>query len=260
MIYELLIYILTLFKKLTALRRYIFRLRPHPFWRSRKYILLTILGIAATTSRVVSRGKRLIILHTMGENGWVDGALWTNATSGLVADYHQEMNATTFEDYLVQLCPKLGEGAVLIMDNAPYHSRKLSHPPTKSSRYGDMTVWCDENDIEYDHERATTDRHVKNRFTKDAFFHQYVAPNIRPQHTMYAAEAIAAEYDVEILRLPPYHCFFNPIEMAWSVIKRYVGARNTIDKIPTKLDAIKALLQVTERNLLYIVFLFLFLY
>lgn len=128
------------------------------------------------------------------------------------------------------------------MDNAPYHSRKLQSAPTKSSRYDDMTVWCDENLIWYPQERATSNRHVHDRILKEDFFCQYVEPNIGPHHNVFAAETIAAKFGVKILRLPPYHCFFNPIEEAWSVIKHYVGAHNSIEKVAHKLDVVKGLL------------------
>ncbi|GBP80887.1 hypothetical protein EVAR_52191_1 [Eumeta japonica] len=35
-----------------------------------------------------------------------------------------------------------------------------------------------------------------------------------------------AEQNHTILRLPPYHPDLNPIEMAWSTIKQYVGSKN----------------------------------
>ena len=59
---------------------------------------------------------------------------------------------------------------------------------------------------------------------------------------MYAAEAIASEFEVEILRLPPYHCFFNPIEMAWGVVKGHVAKNNSCEKVAKKLELVKELL------------------
>ena len=200
------------------------------------------LGITPTQTKVINRGKRLIILHTMGEDGWVEGGLWTNATKGQLADYHQDMNADAFEDYLRELCPKLGKGAVLIMDNAPYHTRNLFPMPTQSSRYDEMTVYCDENGIEYPVERATSNRRVPDRIQKDAFWRHWVKKHIEKQPVIYAAEAIASEFEVEILRLPPYHCFFNPIEMAWGVVKGHVAKKNSCEKVAKKLELVKALL------------------
>jgi hypothetical protein len=36
---------------------------------------------------------------------------------------------------------------------------------------------------------------------------------------------------MEILRLPPYHCELNPIELAWSSIKNFVKMNNTTFKL-----------------------------
>ncbi|CAI6358893.1 unnamed protein product [Macrosiphum euphorbiae] len=35
-----------------------------------------------------------------------------------------------------------------------------------------------------------------------------------------------------VLRTPPYHCEVNPIELAWSSVKRYVKSNNTTFKLP----------------------------
>ncbi len=202
------------------------------------------LGITPTTTKVINRGKRLIILHTMSEDGWVDGGLWTNATKGQLADYHQDMNADAFEAYLRELCPKLGKGAVLIMDNAPYHTRNLFPMPTQSSRYNEMTAFCDKHGIDYPAERATADRRVPDRLHKGAFWEHWVKPHVekQKQSIMYAAEAIALQFGVKILRLPPYHCFFNPIEMAWGNVKGHVAKENSCEKVAKKLDLVKELL------------------
>ena len=39
-------------------------------------------------------------------------------------------------------------------------------------------------------------------------------------------ETVAKEYGHEILRLPPYHCELNPIELAWVAEKNYVAGEN----------------------------------
>lgn len=41
-----------------------------------------------------------------------------------------------------------------------------------------------------------------------------------------------------VLRLPSYHCEFNPIELAWAMVKGYVKSNNTTFKI----DDVRALL------------------
>ena len=53
------------------------------------------------------------------------------------------------------LCRRLDRNSVIIMDNAPYHSRKLDAPPTKSASYGTMIAFCEMNGIDFPIERAT---------------------------------------------------------------------------------------------------------
>lgn len=42
----------------------------------------------------------------------------------------------------------------------------------------------------------------------------------------YAIDEMATFYGHVVLRLPPYHCILNPIEMVWSQIKRKVVSQN----------------------------------
>jgi len=42
----------------------------------------------------------------------------------------------------------------------------------------------------------------------------------------YWIDQVTREYGHEILRLPPYHCIFNPIELIWANTKTYVGKHN----------------------------------
>lgn len=37
----------------------------------------------------------------------------------------------------------------------------------------------------------------------------------------YTADKLAEEYGHSVLRLPPYHCIFNPIENVWGISKNY---------------------------------------
>lgn len=38
---------------------------------------------------------------------------------------------------------------------------------------------------------------------------------------MYAADQLAEKYNHKVLRLPSYHCIFNPIELIWGITKSY---------------------------------------
>ncbi len=50
------------------------------------------------------------------------------------------------------------------------------------------------------------------------------------------------------MRLPPYHCFFNPIEFAWGYIKNEVAKLNTNEK--KTLETVRELLQQVSDKVL----------
>lgn len=62
-------------------------------------------------------------------------------------------------------------------------------------------------------------------------------------------EKLAEKYNVKVLRLPPYHCELNPIEMVWSQVKRYVASKNSSFKSEDVRKLIHdAYLDVTAEN------------
>ncbi|XP_025194218.1 uncharacterized protein LOC112593854 [Melanaphis sacchari] len=66
----------------------------------------------------------------------------------------------------------------------------------------------------------------------------------KPLHEEYIIDEVAKEHDKIVLRLPPYHCELNPIELAWSWIKNYVRMNNTT----FKLQDVQELLKKTVDN------------
>lgn len=48
----------------------------------------------------------------------------------------------------------------------------------------------------------------------------------KPPIPTYAIDSKAAEKGFKVIRLPPYHCQYNPIEMVWAYLKPYVKERN----------------------------------
>ncbi|XP_026313722.1 uncharacterized protein LOC113225601 [Hyposmocoma kahamanoa] len=43
---------------------------------------------------------------------------------------------------------------------------------------------------------------------------------------VYFIDELLADYDHTVVRLPPYHCDLNPIELIWSLAKRKVALQN----------------------------------
>ena len=44
----------------------------------------------------------------------------------------------------------------------------------------------------------------------------------------YAVDEMAKAAGHEVVRLPLYHCELNPIELAWSQVKRYIKENNQL--------------------------------
>jgi transposase len=127
------------------------------------------------------------------------------------------MNAPRFLDWLEnKLIPRLGRRAVIIMDNAPYHSSQTGRFPNSAWRVADMRAWCDANGVEHsiDNKKAMW---TKLKALRDADPTAY---------GRYEVEAVCARHNIRVLRLPPYHSYMNPIEMIWAVWKRKVRLAN----------------------------------
>ena len=99
------------------------------------------------------------------------------------------------------------------MDNASYHSRQMNKAPTSSSTKGDIKTWLQQNDIDYDEEMLKVELLdlVRSSSHKKTYF----------------VDELAKEHGHQVLRLAPYQCDLNPIELIWAQMKRSVRARNT---------------------------------
>ena len=117
------------------------------------------------------------------------------------ADYHEDMDTFNFEkSFKEQLLPNLHEPTTIVMDNASYHSRKSYRLPLKSSTKVKIAEWLDEQGIVHGDIKSTLNAELmklaKSNFTGGR----------------YACDELAVAAKHIVLRLPPYHCHFNPIE------------------------------------------------
>jgi hypothetical protein len=83
----------------------------------------------------------VIILHVGGNNGWAKNGLLISAKAikNCNADYHEDMVAVLFEKWMEnQLFPNMAPGTVIVMDNAPSHSRLAEKIPNSSTRKADI--------------------------------------------------------------------------------------------------------------------------
>ncbi|CAH1984058.1 unnamed protein product [Acanthoscelides obtectus] len=70
-------------------------------------------------------------------DGFVPEALWA-FESKKTGDYHEEMDGNSFENWFKKILPTLDDNAIIVMDNAPYHSRKLEKIPTMATKKADI--------------------------------------------------------------------------------------------------------------------------
>ncbi|XP_063416585.1 uncharacterized protein LOC134698835 [Mytilus trossulus] len=143
-------------------------------------------------------------------------------------DYHTEMNGKVFEQWVEkQLVPALPPKRLIVMDNASYHSVRVdgTKAPTSNSRKGDMKDFLNKNGLEFD-----------SKFTKPKLYDIIKSKKIAP---VYKVDEFLKKMGHDVLRLPPYHCDLNPIELIWGALKGFIGKENST----FKLNDVKSLIQ-----------------
>ncbi|KAH6925968.1 hypothetical protein HPB50_012836 [Hyalomma asiaticum] len=97
--------------------------------------------------------------------------------------------------------------------------------PSSSSRKADIQCWLKSKSIPF------SDDYLKSELL------QLVKQN-KHMFLAYHIDTLASAAGHEVVRLPPYHCELNPIELVWSQVKGYVASKNTDFKI----DSVEKLL------------------
>lgn len=159
-------------------------------------------GVSTGARVPTGKGKRLIILHIGGDKGFVEGGLLVFESKS-TKDYHQEMDGDRFLEWFKNITLKLEPGSIFVMDNAPYHSVKLEKIPT--------TAWNKQTIIDWLQSKVIS---MDMTFLKKELLKKVT--EIAPQYNKYLIDEIARNNGIEILRLPPYHCKLNPIELVWA--------------------------------------------
>jgi len=124
------------------------------------------------------------------------------------------MNGDTFKDWFVSILPRLHPNSIVVMDNAPYHSVQTEKYPTSNSKKADILEWLNSKGITFD--RPLLKAQLLTKVKK-----------LKPRTKSYVIDNLAKDAGHTVLRLPPYHCEFNPIELAWAMVKGYVKQENT---------------------------------
>ena len=156
-------------------------------------------------------GPRLIVVHAVTKNGWVEGAQLVFDAKRRTGDYHGQMNWNNFSKWFKeQLLPNIPAKSLIIIDNARYHNVYSDNFfPNKSSSKEQLRRWLTRNSHPWREDMLKSElMELCTRF----------APV--PE---YQLDILAAEYKVSILRTPPYHPELQPIETCWAVVKNYMA-------------------------------------
>lgn len=170
-------------------------------------------GLTTGLKQPSGKGQRVIVTHIGSKDGFVDGCLdvFRGKKTG---DYHEEMDGPRFESWFDGVLRRLPSGSVIVMDNASYHSRRNEAVPTTSSLKATITEWLDSKGIQYG-----------AGMTKKQLLE--IVARVKPRFISYRVDMAAEKAGFVVLRLPPYHCEFNPIELIWAQVKNAVAAANT---------------------------------
>lgn len=89
----------------------------------------------------------------------------------------------------------------------------------------------------------------KKNYIRDAGGTETKDQIINSNRKKYELDELALKMGHEVIRLPPYHCQYNPIELIWAQVKNQVATKNTTFKmVDIEQLTHQALDSVTQRN------------
>jgi len=157
------------------------------------------------------KGPRVIVVHAITVNGWVDNAQLVFDANRRTGDYHGQMNWGNFSKWFeTQLLLNIPENSLIILDNASYHNVFVENAfPVSTTRKEVLCDWLERNGIPW-----TTD------MLKPELYE--LCKRLAPMPE-YKLNQIAKTAGHSILRTPQYHPELQPIETCWGVVKNYMA-------------------------------------
>ena len=183
-------------------------------------------GLSLDLPTATNRGKRLIVVNAIDRSGPVPNALWIfpSRSPTTPEDYHKDMDSFNFEKWFQErLLPNIPPDSVIVMDNAPYHSRKEGSLPSNLRRAEVINRLTDMGFFNF-----LSNKGVQNdptKMTRKKLFALW--KEHRSHFEKYAVDELATSSGRTVLRLPPYHRLFNPIELLWAHQKRIARSQST---------------------------------
>ncbi|KAL4104342.1 hypothetical protein QTP88_019643 [Uroleucon formosanum] len=119
---------------------------------------------------------------------------------------------------LVFRCKSGKEPSFVVMDNGSYHSVLAEEYPRANARKADIQKWLEKKSISYSPVETLCELHEKVKMAI-------------PREKKYKLDSVALQMGHEVVRLPPYHCQYNPIELIWAQVKGEVAKKNSTFKM-----------------------------
>ena len=105
-------------------------------------------------------------------------------------DYHDSMDGESYKCYFEKsICQNISKHSVIVIDNAPCHSKNTENYPTSKCRKQQFVDWLTENNITFPDTALRAEVWTSVKSEREKF----------PYKVM---ETVAKEYGHEILRLP----------------------------------------------------------
>ncbi|VVC30439.1 Hypothetical protein CINCED_3A016052 [Cinara cedri] len=166
------------------------------------------------------KGSRIIICHA-GSSAFgflKEAKLIFRCKSEANIDFHTQMNSTIFKKWFIEMMQNLEEPCVIVMDNCPYHSVLVQNYPKSNDNKATLQKWFTENGMESASFETLIELRERVKLLKQ-------------KDKRYEIDEIALQMGHEVIRLPPYHYQYNPIELIWAQVKGEIAKKNNSFKI-----------------------------
>ena len=185
------------------------------------------------------------------------------------------MNATVFEEWFDRVIAWIKTNypdrkVAVVIDNASYHSRAVPGTlvPTMSKTKPVIVNWMrtervvppqllpgylspsevqaklmeslkNDQPFNYEDPKLGQDDDVPSVEVHNTLTKKQLVAAIPKRAKRYVVDEKAKENDIEVVRLPPYHCEFNPIELVWARAKAAVAWRNVKYKLKVAMEVMR---------------------
>ncbi|XP_022173446.1 uncharacterized protein LOC111035921 [Myzus persicae] len=163
---------------------------------------------------LVGKGAQLIVCHAGSPSfGFVKNSRSVfRCKLGSTKDYHSQINSEIFEQWFIEMLANLEEPCVVVMDTS-YHSALAEDYPKANALKADVQKWLEKKCIPYSPVETLCELREKVKFAI-------------PKEKKYKLDEVALQMGHELVRFPPHHSYYNPIEVIWSQVKGEVAKKN----------------------------------